>query len=243
MQQILIIIGIIALFLFARWLRTQPTKKRWQWILIVVVTGLIALAMTGRLHWLVAAGAAVFTLLTKFFPILIRLFGAFRLTPLLMKAFRNSFFGKQKRTQFASKSLLLEIDPSTGTIDGTILVGQFKDKRLSSLSTEQLNTLRTELIRNDMFAVRLLQAYLYARNFTSEGKANESRGSPPPSDGPMTTEQACKILGLKPDYNEKDIITSHRRLIQKIHPDQGGSTYLSALINQARKCLLDKIKQ
>ena len=58
------------------------------------------------------------------------------------------------------------------------------------------------------------------------------------SDMPSSREHALKILGLEEDASEADIIQAHRRLIQKCHPDKGGSEYLAVQLNKAKDILI-----
>ena len=57
--------------------------------------------------------------------------------------------------------------------------------------------------------------------------------------GGMDREQAYSILGIKPGASKQEIIDAHRKLMQKMHPDRGGSNYLAGQINKAKKTLLD----
>lgn len=63
-------------------------------------------------------------------------------------------------------------------------------------------------------------------------------GAPPVSADAMTKEEARYILGVSANAAPDDIQEAYRRLMQKNHPDQGGSDYLARKINDARDTLL-----
>ena len=62
--------------------------------------------------------------------------------------------------------------------------------------------------------------------------------TPPPGRQAMSLDEAREVLGLKPGHTKDDVIQAHRRMMQKVHPDRGGTDYLAAQINKAKDTLL-----
>lgn len=138
---------------------------------VALVAGLAVLAMTGRLHWLAAVGAAALPFLRR---------------------------GVQ----------LLRYLPWAGPLLRTL-----RQRAGARAGADQ------------------------ARN----GGARQGNGRARTRHGSMSRAEALDILGLGSRPSREEILSAHRRLIQKLHPDRGGSTGLARQLNEARQRLLEDL--
>jgi len=138
-----------------------------------------------------------------------------------------------------SAFLEMELDHDSGAMHGRILAGRYEGVSLDTLDVPTLIGLIGEI---DDDSRQLLMAYLdrreprwreYAEHNTAAGDGRSAAPS-----GKMTEEEAYQVLGLQPGASADEIGRAHRSLMKKLHPDQGGSTYLAARVNQAKDVLL-----
>ena len=150
--------------------------------------------------------------------------------------------GQTGRSSVRSAALEMELDHTTGAMNGVVLTGQFEGRELDELNQDELMDLLRE-VESDGESVALLDAYLDRRipgwreDADFEPGAGESAST---SAGPMGEEEAYEILGLAPGASAQEISSAHRRLMGALHPDRGGSTFLAAKINEAKDILLKR---
>jgi DnaJ-domain-containing protein 1 len=121
-----------------------------------------------------------------------------------------------------------------------VLAGHHEGKVLSAMGLAELKQLYREL-PGDPESRQLLETYLDGRFPVWREHAEADRGDGlgvSPGSGAMTKEEAYKILGLEAGAAATDVRKAHRRLMQRLHPDLGGTSFLAARINEAKDVLL-----
>ncbi len=135
-----------------------------------------------------------------------------------------------------SAYLEMELDHDSGTMRGRIVAGRRQGAALEALDVKTLAGLLEEF---DEESCALLVAYLDRRepSWSEYAQGHAAAGRAAGSSGKMTEQEAYQILGVEPGASADVITRAHRTLMKKLHPDQGGSTYLAARINEAKEIL------
>jgi hypothetical protein len=175
------------------------------------------------------------------------LFGAGLLgwSPFGASGFGNigGLFGSSSRSSgqsshVRSRYLDMTLDHDSGALTGRIVAGPGAGHSLDEFDLPHLMLLMTQF---DAESVALLESYLDRRfpAWRQHAEANAAGGQGGAATrGKMTDEEAYQILGLQPGAGRDEIGRAHRSLMKKLHPDQGGSTYLAARVNEAKDTLL-----
>ncbi len=235
-----LLIGVLALIFFlggARWLaETDPkaVKRMLALAAAILLAGVaIALIFTGRFMLAVPLALGGYTAYRRY------------------KQARSwwdiaSSWGKDGGKAAGESSietpyLSMSLDHASAGLDGLVRTGRFKGKRLSAMPQSDLLSLLDDLYDEDGEGARLLEAFLDRRH--ESWRDGRDQKSPPATAGPMTVKEASQILGVKDNAPPEEIRAAHHKLMLKLHPDQGGSTYLAAKINEAKDVLLTNTKK
>jgi len=234
---------LVVIMGFTNWYSSRATPaQRSQFLRQLALYGgaaaLLVLVATGRLPWLfaliggaLAAGQRILTLLRSW--------------QWLKSLHASTFSGTTSRTAndqvstFVSRFLHMQLNHGSGQLSGQVREGRFAGCDLDQLQQSELLVLLKEL-NVDAESAELLQTYL-ERRFGENWAPEDHEQMPHPRGADMTVQTAYEVLGLAEDADRNTIIMAHRRLMQKLHPDHGGSSYLASRVNQARDVLLQQL--
>ncbi len=239
---VLVLVLLILGYFLGRRLRRLPPQqarrlmRRWLWLGGGLL--LVGLAVSGRLHWLFGAlGAAI--------PILQRLADLRRW--LKRSSARNHAAARTSTVE--TRCLRMMLEHGSGRLDGVVLDGPHQGRRLAEMGQDELLFLLRRCRLDDPDGARLLEAYLDRRFGPQWRRARAGVGADADDDGQrrarprevdMSEAEAREILGVRPGASAAEIRRAHRRLMQKYHPDRGGSTEMAARLNRAKEVLLGK---
>jgi len=149
----------------------------------------------------------------------------------------------RRSSEVETEYIRMRLDHDSGTMSGLVRRGPFQGRRLDELTRSELLALWRQCRVEDEPGANLLEAYLdrlmpeWRAEAQRTGSAGGGKAGPRSADA-MTRAEAYEVLGLSWGAGESEIREAHRRLMLKLHPDHGGSTYLAAKLNRAREVLL-----
>ena len=229
MRPLVLLLLIAGAYFTLRWLLRRSAGSGFGAGLMILGLGLVLLAAGGRLPW-------VFGLLGGLLPLLV---------VLLIRQQQRDDVRQRGRGKTGGQSVVetrflrMTLDHDSGEMAGQVLAGRFAGATIDTLSQSQLLELLNDFVAEDDDSAALLRAYLDRTYGGDWHEASHQADHPDGLTGDMTRSDAYAILGLDEGASREQIIAAHGRLIQRLHPDRGGSTYLAAKINQARDLLLN----
>ena len=111
----------------------------------------------------------------------------------------------------------MSLDHDSGVLDGTVLEGKFKGKRLGELDQKELADLLEQCRIEDEESSQILEAYLdrifgvdWRNDHASWGHKNKkgsSQKGPSTSENKMTREEAYDVLNISPGASTKETVS------------------------------------
>lgn len=210
--------------------------------LILLAVGVVVMALTGRMHWLVGLFAGVLPFIRRLLPLLLPLIRfIFPLAQARQQQKNKRQHSSGQQSEITTLLLKMSLDHDSGTMEGEIIAGPFQGRRLQQLTMTELHDFYQQCQQQDNEGLRLLESYIQRHCQQPWNDYQQSHGSQQQSasnSSEPSIEEALDILGLKPGASRDAIITAHKRMMIKVHPDKGGSNYLASKINQAKEILL-----
>jgi hypothetical protein len=246
-MNLLLIAGalLVALLIVIQLVRLLGRRRLLQGVRWIVggTAALLAvfLLLRGRVDIASIVGALAFTILR---------YG--RLGPLVIGGGQAS---EDNKSAVRSRYISMTLDHASGDVSGRVTAGSYRGMDLMDLGEEETRLLLAE-IEGDPDSQALLETWLDRnragwREYFAEQYGDERFGTTAgqgatggTGEGGARTDpeaEAYKVLGLQPGATADEIREAHRKLMKKVHPDQGGSTYLASKINEAKDRLLKQV--
>ena len=240
MHPVIILALLAGVLLFISWYKRAPSSQqqriRGRMLIYAGIAVVVLLLVTGHLNPIIAFILAALAVGQRILAV--------ANMASLFKGFKNSMKGAAgpsagNVSDVETRYLRMSLDHDTGEMNGVVLEGEFRGRRLSELGLDDLMSLLAVCRAEDDQSASVLEAYLQRVHGDSWHEAGHARGAGNGGAQPhMSEAEAREILGVAPGASRDEIIDAHRRLMQKNHPDRGGSTYLAAKINEAKDVLL-----
>jgi hypothetical protein len=243
--RLILTLAIIALLLWGlNWFRRTPPHRVVATVRKAAVVGgiglLLVLVVTGRLNPVFAALAAAI-------PAVLRLVSLLHIVPTVQQVLRKlgalgtaGTAGNGQTSSIRTRFVDMSLDHASGRMDGIVREGPLAGRRLSELTQDQVVELLALCRAQDPQSATLVETYLDRERGDAwrEQDRGSGRTAEHPSANRMDRDQALRILGLAEGATAEEVRAAHRRLMQRFHPDRGGSDYLAAMINEAKRLLL-----
>jgi hypothetical protein len=236
-----VLLGLLLVYRVILRANLRRILKSARWI-VGGVTALLAL-------WLLLRGQVGIGSMLAFAAISILRFG--RLGPLV---FGGDEVSEDNESTVRSRYIAMNLDHATGEVSGRVVAGAFRGADLIDLGEDDTRALLGE-VAHDSDSLALLETWLdkhregWREYFAEQYGADFGQAEQGPQSGQGSSSagrsvdpdaEAYEVLGLKPGATPAEIREAHRNLMKRVHPDQGGSTYLASRINEAKDRLLKK---
>ena len=238
-----LLLGVLlltAVIFLSRWFASAQSStfaRVVKWVFVLVCAALtVYLAVTGR---------ALFAIL----PL------ALSLLPALLSTRKRPATGPASGggnvSSIDTPYLHMSLDHDSGAMNGSVVQGAYAGRELAGMSQDEVMDLYATCLAADAESARILETYLdraygpgwrqdYEHSGNSGGTADGEARNSGSQRYSMSRDQAYEVLGLEPGASDEAIRQAHRDLLKKLHPDHGGSEYLSAQINQAKDVLIQR---
>ncbi|WP_120497028.1 molecular chaperone DnaJ [Kiloniella sp. EL199] len=224
-----------ALFLAQWYSRANPVMVLKTAKIIAAIIGLFVALFLLFTGWIFLVLAAI--------PFLLPLILRSRALLSRLKAASGGTSGQS--SEVVTRFLKMKLDHDSGDMDGLVLTGEREGQWLSELDLAAIEQLYRIYLVEENKSAELLTAYASRRfgnawNDEAEAGFKGDDEYEQSFDGQMDRKRALEILGLTGTPSDDEIRSAHRRLMQKLHPDHGGNTYLATQVNQAKDTLLNR---